>query len=92
MALVDPVIVDNCIKIEVLRCIHVGLLCTQELVKDRPTTSTVISMLNSEIADLPSPKKPAYTEREMIKDTGSIECDERMPSINDITITKIQAR
>ena len=63
VALIDPVISDPCFRLEISRCIHVGLLCVQEFVKDRPTMSTVISMLNSEIVDLPTPKQPAFTER-----------------------------
>ncbi|PPD81868.1 hypothetical protein GOBAR_DD21196 [Gossypium barbadense] len=47
---------------EIWRCIHVGLLCVQEYTKDRPTISTVISMLNSEISDLNTPKQPAFTQ------------------------------
>ena len=39
-------------EMEMLRCIHVGLLCVQEFAKDRPIISVVISMLKSEIVDL----------------------------------------
>jgi len=65
VALIDPMISEPCYEMEILRCIHVGLLCVQEFAKDRPTTSTVNSMLKSEIADLPCPKKPAFTERQI---------------------------
>ncbi|KAK8312333.1 hypothetical protein V6Z11_D01G033300, partial [Gossypium hirsutum] len=49
-------------KKEIWRCIHVGLLCVQEYAKDRPTMSTIVSMLNSEISDLNTPKQPAFTQ------------------------------
>ena len=50
---------------EVLRCIHVGLLCVQENPMDRPTMSSVVSMLGSENVVLPQPKPPGYfTETE----------------------------
>ena len=62
---INPMISKPCYEMEILRCIHVGLLCVQEFAKDRPTTSTVNSMLKSEIADLPCPKKPAFTERQI---------------------------
>ncbi|GJY51459.1 G-type lectin S-receptor-like serine/threonine-protein kinase [Tanacetum coccineum] len=45
---------------EGLRCIHVGLLCIQDLAKDRPTMTEVVSMLCSEI-ELPEPKEPLFT-------------------------------
>uniref|UniRef100_A0A6N2KF92 Serine-threonine/tyrosine-protein kinase catalytic domain-containing protein n=1 Tax=Salix viminalis TaxID=40686 RepID=A0A6N2KF92_SALVM len=35
---------------------------SKEFPKDRPVISTIISMLNSEIVDLPLPNNPAYTE------------------------------
>ena len=42
-ALIDPMISEPCYEMEILRCIHVGLLCVQEFAKDRPTVSTIIS-------------------------------------------------
>ena len=63
MALVDPAIWDPCFQMEILRCIHVGLLCVQELARDWPIVSTIISILNGEIVDLPTPKQPAFMER-----------------------------
>ncbi|PPS06027.1 hypothetical protein GOBAR_AA14617 [Gossypium barbadense] len=47
---------------EIWRCIHIGLLCVQEFAKDRPTMPTVVSMLNSEISNLSTPKQPAFTQ------------------------------
>lgn len=92
MALIDPLISDDSHQLEVLRCIHVGLLCTQELTKDRPTTSTVVSMLNSEIVDLPRPKNPAFTERHVTGDTNSPKLSNGIRSINHVTITRIEGR
>ncbi|MBA0662381.1 hypothetical protein Goklo_006514 [Gossypium klotzschianum] len=48
--LIDPMISSDlsCHR-EMLRCYHVGLLCVQNFVKDRPTMMVVASMLNSEI-------------------------------------------
>jgi len=42
------------------RCVHIGLLCVQELVRDRPIMATVISMLHIEIMDIYPPSQPAY--------------------------------
>ncbi|XP_030476411.1 G-type lectin S-receptor-like serine/threonine-protein kinase At1g11330 [Syzygium oleosum] len=72
LALVYSNISVRCFEVEGLRSIEVGLLCTQELAKDRPTISTVISMLNGELVDLPSPNKPAFTERQTATDTESV--------------------
>ncbi|KAK3023888.1 hypothetical protein RJ639_042904, partial [Escallonia herrerae] len=48
---------------EVLRSIHIGLLCVQQCPEDRPTMSSVVLMLSSGGA-LPWPKQPGFfTER-----------------------------
>ena len=69
---------------DILRCIHIGLLCVQEFARDRPTMATVTSMLNSEIVDLPPPKEPAYTTRQTIIIADSLQ--------NNFTITEPQGR
>ncbi|CBI38487.3 unnamed protein product, partial [Vitis vinifera] len=60
--LIDETIAEACFLEEISRCIHVGLLCVQESAKERPSISTVLSMLSSEIAHLPSPKQPPFLE------------------------------
>ncbi|KAK3188161.1 hypothetical protein Dsin_027722 [Dipteronia sinensis] len=88
VALIDPVITEHCFHSEISRCIHVGLLCVQEFVKDRPTMSIVISMLNSEIVDLPTPKQPAFTERRNAREQSSEQSQKRC-SINYVTVTTV---
>ncbi|PSR95651.1 G-type lectin S-receptor-like serine/threonine-protein kinase [Actinidia chinensis var. chinensis] len=44
---------------EVLRCVHVGLLCVQQSSEDRPSMATVAVMLGGE-GSLPQPKQPAF--------------------------------
>ncbi|KAJ6885707.1 hypothetical protein NC651_026378 [Populus alba x Populus x berolinensis] len=91
-ALVDPAISDPCFQVEIFRCIHIGLLCVQELAKDRPAVSTITSMLNSEIVDLPPPKKPAFVERQSSLDTESITQNQKINSINNVTISDLHGR
>jgi len=91
-ALVDPAISDPCFQVEIFRCIHIGLLCVQELAKDRPAVSTIISMLNSEIVDLPTPKKPAFIERQSSLDTESVTQSHKINSINNVTISDLNGR
>ncbi|KAL5772595.1 hypothetical protein ACOSQ2_012519 [Xanthoceras sorbifolium] len=92
VAFIDPVTSDPLFQSEILRCIHVGLLCVQEFVKDRPTMSTVISMLNSEIVDLPTPKQPAFIESQSAFETESSEKSLRKHSINYVSITVVDGR
>jgi hypothetical protein len=39
---------------EMMRCIHVGLLCVQQNAVDRPDMASVVLMLNSNHVALPS--------------------------------------
>ncbi|CAA7049634.1 unnamed protein product [Microthlaspi erraticum] len=60
LGLVDPVIVENCQKSEVVRCIHIGLLCVQEDPVERPTMRTIFMMLTSNTVTLPLPRQPVF--------------------------------
>ena len=42
-----------------MRCIHIGLLCVQQNVADRPNMTSVLLMLNSNSVALPAPTQPA---------------------------------
>ncbi|CAI0467936.1 unnamed protein product [Linum tenue] len=44
---------------EVLKCIHIGLLCVEEDFRDRPNMSTTVLMLNTAMP-LPRPKQPGF--------------------------------
>ncbi|KAK2978974.1 hypothetical protein RJ640_017538 [Escallonia rubra] len=55
----DPLLGESYQAHEVLRCIHIGILCVQELANDRPSMSEVALMLCQETT-LPSPKQPAF--------------------------------
>ncbi|XP_028767777.1 cysteine-rich receptor-like protein kinase 10 [Neltuma alba] len=45
---------------EVIRCIHIGLLCVQENPDSRPTMATVVSYLSNDSIQLPLPREPAF--------------------------------
>ncbi|KAK3429142.1 hypothetical protein EUGRSUZ_E00546 [Eucalyptus grandis] len=92
LALADPKISVGPFGVEITRCINVGLLCTQEFAQDRPTISTVISMINNEIVGLPSPNKPAFTERQTTTDTGSSRQSQKKYSANHVTLTSLEGR
>ncbi|KAL4625477.1 hypothetical protein ACB092_05G029100, partial [Castanea dentata] len=92
MALVDPAIWDPCFQMDILKCIHVGLLCVQELARDRPNVSIVISMLKSEILDLPTPKQPAFMERQIASNIELTQHGQIRFSICNATISTISGR
>ena len=60
LELMDSTLSESCSPEEVMRCIHVGLLCVQEHVNDRPSMSNAVFMLGGETAR-PVPKQPAFT-------------------------------
>uniref|UniRef100_A0A803LKW0 Cysteine-rich receptor-like protein kinase 29 n=1 Tax=Chenopodium quinoa TaxID=63459 RepID=A0A803LKW0_CHEQI len=78
MKLVDPTI-SAIHTNEVLRTIHIALLCVQENATQRPIMSSVVLMLNSYSITLPVSSRPAFL---MQNDLDS-ECD--MPHPDDST-------
>lgn len=50
---------DSSSMSEILRCIHVSMLCVQQNPEDRPNMSVVVLMLNGE-SSLPQPKQPGF--------------------------------
>ncbi|XP_052289585.1 G-type lectin S-receptor-like serine/threonine-protein kinase At4g27290 isoform X27 [Citrus sinensis] len=89
--LIDPCIQDSFNLAEVIRCIHIGLLCVQQHPKDRPSMPSVILMLGSETV-LPQPKQPGYLAHR--KSTGQ-DYSSSTPescSTNTITISELEGR
>ncbi|KAF3337076.1 Receptor-like serine/threonine-protein kinase SD1-8 [Carex littledalei] len=82
--LVDEAIESStCVASEIARFVHVGLLCVQECADDRPTMSTVVSMLSNEGCSLPEPKKPVLSTK--ITPEG-------LYSANELTVTGLEGR
>ena len=57
--IIDPILARTCID-EIVRCIHLGLLCVQENVDSRPTMDSVVLMLNCNSVTLPVPLEPGF--------------------------------
>uniref|UniRef100_A0A7N0TRZ8 Cysteine-rich receptor-like protein kinase 29 n=1 Tax=Kalanchoe fedtschenkoi TaxID=63787 RepID=A0A7N0TRZ8_KALFE len=75
--MIDPTIINGP-RNEIMRCIHIGLLCVQESVAARPTMASVVLMLSSFSLTLPLPSEPAFfvhssvdAERPMLADYSS---------------------
>ncbi|CAL5390605.1 unnamed protein product [Camellia sinensis] len=70
--LIDASIQNSCILPEVLRSIHVGLLCVQQQPEYRPNMASVILMLDGDGGALTHPKQPGFfTERNLIETESS---------------------
>ncbi|CAA7040628.1 unnamed protein product [Microthlaspi erraticum] len=45
---------------EIMKCIHIGLLCVQEKADSRPTMASVVVMFNASSFTLPRPSQPGF--------------------------------
>ncbi|XP_068320808.1 G-type lectin S-receptor-like serine/threonine-protein kinase At4g27290 [Pyrus communis] len=90
LELLDTSIEGSITLHEVVRTIHVGLLCVQRNPEDRPIMSTVVLMLGGEGA-LPSPLKPGfYSERDLTELEAAH--SPKACSANEVTISLLEAR
>ncbi|KAJ6333711.1 hypothetical protein OIU77_009564 [Salix suchowensis] len=104
--LIDPILRGDSTA-EMMRCIHIGLLCVQENVADRPTMASVNLMLSTSSCTLHRPSQPAYffgsrTSQPASSLTMSYKSRTAVPSPsqlktkplsrNDISITEVHPR
>jgi hypothetical protein len=67
----DQTLREVCNVDQFVKCVNIGLLCVQEDPSDRPTMSTVVTVLDSEIATVPTPKRPVFVQRRCHSSTAS---------------------
>ncbi|CAL5341841.1 hypothetical protein CsSME_00026324 [Camellia sinensis var. sinensis] len=91
LELLDEAVKDSCHLFEVLRSIHVGLLCVQQHPEDRPTMSSVVLMLGSEGA-LPCPKQPGFFTERNLTEADKSSGRNAPTSTNEFTITILEPR
>ena len=103
--LVDPTLKAGSTT-EIMRCIHIGLLCVQENVAHRPTMASVVLMLNSYSITLPIPSEPAFlmnsgTESNIwlqwehdsrLAKSNQSKSSSIQASINEVSITELSPR
>jgi hypothetical protein len=72
-AIADPCLGSCFSRSDVLRCIHIGLLCIQEDPADRPvmSMSSVVMMPGSDTVSLWNPSNPAFYARNRPPATSS---------------------
>ncbi|GLT99209.1 hypothetical protein SLE2022_166620 [Rubroshorea leprosula] len=90
--LIDPTLRNDSRTNQMTICIHLGLLCVQETVADRPTMGSIVHILNDNSTTLPVPSKPAFLVHTTVvsSDTSSSQRlrDKPLPSTkNDASIT-----
>ncbi|XP_020224649.1 G-type lectin S-receptor-like serine/threonine-protein kinase At4g27290 isoform X1 [Cajanus cajan] len=93
LELIDDLLDDPATPQEILRCIHVGLLCVQQTPENRPNMSSVVLMLNGEKL-LPDPTPPGFytgTDQHPLQvESSTRSCG--ACSQNDATVSLLEAR
>jgi len=89
LEIMDSSLSDHPSVDQMLKCIHIGLLCVQHNPADRPMMSTVNTMLNSSTVPRQAPSRPAFC----FQKSGNSQCTSRSEvSANEVTITELEAR
>ncbi|KAH9688853.1 cysteine-rich receptor-like protein kinase 10 [Citrus sinensis] len=93
LELMDPVLKQSCVGTELLKYIHIGLLCVQEDPARRPSMSSVVVMLANDTLTLPPPTQPPFSVGRMVASSGPFPIsDSKICSINDITLSNVYPR
>jgi hypothetical protein len=94
--LIDASLNSNYPVDNVLKCIHIGLLCVQQKPTDRPLMSAVNYMLNSNTDCLPPLSRPTiwFRETDELNPKASISwgTTETKSSQNEVSITEMESR
>uniref|UniRef100_A0A453DRU9 Protein kinase domain-containing protein n=1 Tax=Aegilops tauschii subsp. strangulata TaxID=200361 RepID=A0A453DRU9_AEGTS len=85
---------------EVLKCVHLGLLCVQENPADRPTMLEVLVMLHGHASSFVAPSKPAFTftftsSTDNIVLSASdpgVQSASATPSVNEMSVSEFEPR
>ncbi|KAE8667302.1 S-locus lectin protein kinase family protein [Hibiscus syriacus] len=87
----DDFLVETGDLSELLRCIHISLLCVQTHQEERPSMSSVVHMLGSQ-NELPTPKQPSflYTKKRLKADSSP--GIDGSSSRNEISLSLFEAR
>ncbi|KAL5772848.1 hypothetical protein ACOSQ2_012772 [Xanthoceras sorbifolium] len=97
MEFMDPSLDDTYSRCRLIRCLHIALLCVQEIPIDRPSMLEVSWMLKHEAADLMTLKKPGFSRQNDHDDQEDVQYDSttsnlEIGSVNDATVSDLEAR
>jgi len=82
-------------EIEVIRCVHIGLLCVQQYPDARPTMATIVSYMSNHLINLPTPQEHAFLlqmDPKAIVQESSSSQSSTLLSNNEISITEFLPR
>lgn len=90
LEVLDPIVQDSSYANQIIRCIHVALLCVQQYPEDRPKMSTVYAMLSYDNIELPEPKEPGFCKKSHTKKVDTSASDSS--TVNEVTMTTMSGR
>ncbi|KAJ1291339.1 hypothetical protein BS78_02G309300 [Paspalum vaginatum] len=89
--LIDSLIRPSCSVRQVLRCIHIALLCVQDHADDRPDIYAVILMLSGD-SNLPNPRPPTLMLRGREIESSKSSDKDQSHSIGTVSMTQLHGR
>ncbi|KAG7541801.1 Protein kinase domain [Arabidopsis thaliana x Arabidopsis arenosa] len=92
LELADSSFRKNYQRNEIIRCIHIALLCVQEDTEDRPTMSMIVQMLTTTSIALAAPRPPGFFFRSKHEEAGPSTNKFSLCSIDDASITMVTPR
>ncbi|KAH9688401.1 cysteine-rich receptor-like protein kinase 25 [Citrus sinensis] len=92
LELMEPVLKQSCVAAELLKFIHIGLLCVQADSADRPTMSSVVVMLASDNVTLPQPTEPAFSVGRNVARPSQFSSGAEVCSVNEVTLSNVSPR
>ncbi|XP_039026673.1 G-type lectin S-receptor-like serine/threonine-protein kinase At4g27290 isoform X2 [Hibiscus syriacus] len=87
----DDFLVETSDLSELLRCIHISLLCVQQHPEERPSMSSVVVMLVSH-NELPLPKQPSFLFCKKPFEADCSSGNDGSSSRNEISLSLLEAR
>jgi hypothetical protein len=92
LELIDSNIGETYIESDVLRFMHISLLCVQQNPHDRLTMASVILMLGSTEMELGEPKGPGFIYKNVLAESNLQANQKDCSSANEVTISLLDAR
>ncbi|WZZ34394.1 hypothetical protein YC2023_017795 [Brassica napus] len=91
--IVDPTLIETKgLSAEIMKCIHIGLLCVQENAESRPTMAYVVVMLSASSFALPRPSQPGFCPLDGESSSSRGNHTSSTPSFNSVSITQLVPR
>ncbi|OIT04815.1 putative cysteine-rich receptor-like protein kinase 20 [Nicotiana attenuata] len=92
LELMYPRLSQSCVAAEIIKCIHIGLLCVQQDPADRPTMSAVVFMLENDPQTLPQPSQPAFSIGRIVVRSAEPRSNNQLCSNNEVTLSILSPR